>query len=92
MTLAEKWADGAASLYGVMTRGFPNLFLMPAPTQQAVVTVNYTQLAVAGAEFVAGAISLLDEQGVEAFDVSAAGRGGLDAERSSTPTWPARRS
>ena len=71
MTLAEKWADGAASLYGVMTRGFPNLFLMPAPTQQAVVTVNYTQLAVAGAEFVTGAISLLRKQGVEAFDVSA---------------------
>ena len=71
VTLAEKWADGAASLYGVMTPGFPNLFLMPAPTQQAVVTVNYTQLAVAGAEFVTGAISLLRKQGVEAFDVSA---------------------
>jgi cation diffusion facilitator CzcD-associated flavoprotein CzcO len=71
VTLAEKWADGAASLYGIVTRGFPNLFLMPAPTQQAVVTVNYTQLAVAGAEFVTGAISLLREQGVEAFDVSA---------------------
>jgi cation diffusion facilitator CzcD-associated flavoprotein CzcO len=71
VTLAEKWADGAASLYGIMSRGFPNLFLMPAPTQQAVVTVNYTQLAVAGAEFVTGAISLLRKQGVEAFDVSA---------------------
>ncbi len=71
VSLAEKWAGGAASLYGVLTRGFPNLFIMPAPTQQAVVTVNYTQLAVAGAEFVAGAISLLGKQGVEAFDVSA---------------------
>jgi cation diffusion facilitator CzcD-associated flavoprotein CzcO len=71
VTLAEKWADGASSLYGIMSRGFPNLFLMPAPTQQAVVTVNYTQLAVAGAEFVTGAISLLRKQGVEAFDVSA---------------------
>ena len=71
VSLAEKWAGGAASLYGVVTRGFPNLFIMPAPTQQAVVTVNYTQLAVAGAEFVSGAISLLRKQGVEAFDVSA---------------------
>jgi cation diffusion facilitator CzcD-associated flavoprotein CzcO len=71
VTLAEKWADGASSLYGIMSRGFPNLFLMPAPTQQAVVTVNYTQLAVAGAEFVTGVISLLRKQGVEAFDVSA---------------------
>ena len=52
ITLAEKWADGAASLFGMMSRGFPNLFVMPAPGQQAVVTVNYTQLAVLGAEFV----------------------------------------
>ena len=29
--LAEKWADGAASLFGMMSRGFPNLFVMPAP-------------------------------------------------------------
>jgi cation diffusion facilitator CzcD-associated flavoprotein CzcO len=71
VTLAEKWKDGAASLFGIMTRGFPNLFMMPAPTQQAVVTVNYTQLAVAGAEFVAGAIEGLSERGVEVFDVSA---------------------
>ncbi len=50
VTLAEKWADGAASLFGMMSRGFPNMFVMPAPGQQAVVTVNYTQLAVLGAE------------------------------------------
>ena len=52
VTLAEKWADGAASLFGMMSRGFPNMFVMPAPGQQAVVTVNYTQLAVLGAEFI----------------------------------------
>jgi cation diffusion facilitator CzcD-associated flavoprotein CzcO len=68
--LADKWADGAASLFGMMTRGFPNLFVMPAPGQQAVVTVNYTQLAVLGAEFVGGAVRLLDERGVDVFDVS----------------------
>ena len=45
VSLAEKWADGAASLFGMMSRGFPNFFAMPAPGQQAVVTVNYTQLA-----------------------------------------------
>jgi cation diffusion facilitator CzcD-associated flavoprotein CzcO len=72
VTLAEKWADGAASLFGMMSRGFPNLFVMPAPGQQAVVTVNYTQLAVLGAEFVGGAVGLLEERGVEVFDVSAA--------------------
>ena len=50
--LAEKWADGASGLFGMMSRGFPNLFVMPAPGQQAVVTVNYTHLAVLGAEFI----------------------------------------
>ena len=69
VTLAEKWAAGAASLFGIMIRGFPNLFVMPAPGQQAVVTVNYTQLAVLGAEFVGAAIGLLKEKGVEVFDV-----------------------
>ena len=69
--LADKWSDGAASLFGMMSRGFPNMFVMPAPGQQAVVTVNYTQLAVLGAEFVGGAVRILEEKGVDVFDVSA---------------------
>jgi cyclohexanone monooxygenase/pentalenolactone D synthase len=71
MTLAEKWGDGAASLFGMMSRGFPNLFVMPAPGQQAVVTVNYTQLAVLGGEFVGAAVGRLERAGVRSFDVSA---------------------
>jgi cation diffusion facilitator CzcD-associated flavoprotein CzcO len=71
VTLADKWADGAASLFGMMSRGFPNLFVMPAPGQQAVVTVNYTQLAELGGEFIGGAVGLLEQRGVEVFDVSA---------------------
>jgi cation diffusion facilitator CzcD-associated flavoprotein CzcO len=71
VSLAEKWAPGASSLFGMMTRGFPNLFVMPAPGQQAVVTVNYTQLAVLGAEFIGRAVGLLEARGVQAFDVSA---------------------
>jgi cation diffusion facilitator CzcD-associated flavoprotein CzcO len=72
LTLAEKWTHGAATLFGMMSRGFPNLFVMPAPAQQGVVTVNYTHLAVLGAEFVAGAISRLADRGAKVFDVSAA--------------------
>ncbi|HTZ09030.1 MAG TPA: NAD(P)/FAD-dependent oxidoreductase [Acidimicrobiales bacterium] len=71
VSLAEKWGEGASSLFGMMTRGFPNLFAMPAPGQQAVVTVNYTQLAVLGAEFVGRTIGMLARHGVEVFDVSA---------------------
>ncbi len=71
VTLAEKWADGAASLFGMMSHGFPNMFVMPAPGQQSVVTVNYTQVAVLGAEFVSGAVTLLEKRGVDVFDVNA---------------------
>jgi cation diffusion facilitator CzcD-associated flavoprotein CzcO len=71
VTLAEKWAGGASSLFGMTSRGFPNMFAMPAPGQQAVVTVNYTQLAVLGGEFVGGAVGLLQKGGVDVFDVSA---------------------
>jgi len=70
VSLATKWADGAATLFGMMTRGFPNMFVMPAPGQQAVVTVNYTQLAVLGAEFIGRAVRLMEDNGVEVFDVS----------------------
>jgi cation diffusion facilitator CzcD-associated flavoprotein CzcO len=76
VSLAEKWADGAGSLFGMMTRGFPNMFVMPAPGQQAVVTVNYTQLAVLGAEFVGGAVALLEKKDVGVFDVSAEAENG----------------
>ena len=71
LTLAEKWADGAASLFGMMIRGFPNLFVMPAPGQQAVVTTNYTHVALLGAEFVADTIRRLDEAGAGCFEVTA---------------------
>jgi cation diffusion facilitator CzcD-associated flavoprotein CzcO len=72
VSLAEKWADGPHTLFGMLSRGFPNMFAMPAPTQQSVVTVNYTQLAVLGAEFVGRAVGLLVQHDVDVFDVSAA--------------------
>ena len=70
-TLADRWAEGASSLYGMMVRGFPNLFAMPAPGQQAVVTVNYTQLAVLGAEVIGRTIRQLYDRGATRFEVSA---------------------
>jgi cation diffusion facilitator CzcD-associated flavoprotein CzcO len=72
VTLAGKWAEGgAATLFGMMSRGFPNCFVMPAPAQQGVVTVNYTHLAVLGAEFVAQTVRMLHDADVEVFEVSA---------------------
>lgn len=86
VTLAEKWADGAASLFGMMSRGFPNMFVMPAPGQQAVVTVNYTQGAVLGAEFIAGTVALLAKRHVAVFDVNAWTPRPTGSGRSSTTT------
>jgi cation diffusion facilitator CzcD-associated flavoprotein CzcO len=74
-TAAEKWDGGGATLFGLMTSGFPNMFLMPCPGQQAVVTVNYTLLAEVGAEFVAATIAALDAEGVASFDVTEAAEG-----------------
>jgi cation diffusion facilitator CzcD-associated flavoprotein CzcO len=71
VTLAQKFADGPHTLFGMMSRGFPNMFVMPAPFQQAVVTVNYTQVAVLGAEFVGRAVGLLQQKGIDVFDVRA---------------------
>ena len=71
ISLADKWADGGATLFGMMSHGFPNMFVMPAPGQQSVVTVNYTQIAVLGAEFISGVVTLLDKRGSAVFDVSA---------------------
>ncbi len=71
MRLADKWAAGAATLHGMMTRGFPNLFIMPAPGQQGVITVNNTLIVEEGAEHIAGTVQLLEKRGVRVFDVSA---------------------
>jgi len=70
MTIAEKFADGPITLHGMMTGGFPNMFIMPTPGFQAVVTVNYTHLAVEGAEHIAATIAALEQRGVRVADVT----------------------
>jgi cation diffusion facilitator CzcD-associated flavoprotein CzcO len=68
--LADKWAAGPATLHGMMTRGFPNFFMVPAPGQQGVISVNFTLVNCEGAEHIAATIKLLDERGVRVADVS----------------------
>ena len=70
LSLREKWAGGYRTLHGIMSSGFPNLFVMPAPQQQAVVTVNYTHLALEGAQHVAEVITRLGQRGIRSFDVT----------------------
>jgi cation diffusion facilitator CzcD-associated flavoprotein CzcO len=70
ISVAQAWSEGPATLHGLMTRGFPNLFIMPSPGQQSVVTVNFTLVNVEAAEHIAQTIKLLDARGVAVFDVS----------------------
>jgi cation diffusion facilitator CzcD-associated flavoprotein CzcO len=69
--MADKWEPGVATLHGMMTSGFPNMFIMPAPGQQAVITANITLINTVGAEHIAATVKLLEERGVRVFDVNA---------------------
>lgn len=51
VAMKEKWAGGPATLHGVMTRGFPNLFF--PGTSQAGVTANQSYMFDRAAEHVA---------------------------------------
>ena len=61
----------ARTLHGMMTRGFPNLFMVPAPGQQGVISVNFTLVNCEGAEHIAATIKLLHDRHVRMFDVTA---------------------
>jgi cation diffusion facilitator CzcD-associated flavoprotein CzcO len=71
ITMEEKWRDGVLSLHGMTTHGFPNMFIMPAPGQQAVTTHNFTHLMVVGAEHIATTVGMLEARGVKAFETTA---------------------
>jgi cation diffusion facilitator CzcD-associated flavoprotein CzcO len=70
ITMEEKWQDGVLSLHGMTTHGFPNMFIMPAPGQQAVTTHNFTHLMTVGADHVAETIGALDAKGVTVFETT----------------------
>jgi cation diffusion facilitator CzcD-associated flavoprotein CzcO len=70
VTMEEKWKDGVVSLHGMTTHGFPNMFIMPAPGQQAVTTHNFTHLMTVGADHVAETIAALDAKHVKVFETT----------------------
>ena len=78
ITMEEKWKDGVLSLHGMTTHGFPNMFIMPAPGQQAVTTHNFTHLMVVGADHVAETIGALAREGREGVRDHRGGRAGMD--------------
>jgi cation diffusion facilitator CzcD-associated flavoprotein CzcO len=70
ITMEEKWKDGVLSLHGMTTHGFPNMFIMPAPGQQAVTTHNFTHLMVVGADHVSQTVGALEAKGVKVFETT----------------------
>lgn len=72
VVLAERWADGPKTLFGMMSRGFPNMFISPCPFQQSVVTANFTLATTAFAAQVGWIVAALEEKGVAVFEVSEA--------------------
>jgi cation diffusion facilitator CzcD-associated flavoprotein CzcO len=70
ISIEDRWKDGPWTLHGTMTRGFPNLFMMPAPGQQAVITVNITHLYTEGAIHIAETIAALQARGAQRVEVS----------------------
>jgi cyclohexanone monooxygenase len=71
LSLAAKWANGYLTLYGLVTRGFPNLLLMPAPGMQSAGSVNYMHVIVENSEHVAYILAELTRRSVSWFDVEA---------------------
>jgi len=70
VTIAERWQDGPRTLHGILSRGFPNLFIIPAPGQQAVITVNITHLYCEGALHIAQTIAALEARGAKRVEVT----------------------
>jgi cation diffusion facilitator CzcD-associated flavoprotein CzcO len=68
--LATRWRDGPRTMFGMMSHGFPNMFIMPGPSQQAVVTTNHTLITVEAAEHIGATVARLEEKGVAVFELS----------------------
>ncbi|MGW4824288.1 flavin-containing monooxygenase [Streptomyces sp. NPDC004227] len=71
VSLGEKWRNGPRTLHGVMTNGFPNLFIIPVPNSQSVVTENFAHSIQENAGHIAHIIAATAGQGMAAVEVTA---------------------
>ncbi|MGO1560412.1 Cyclohexanone monooxygenase [Actinomycetales bacterium JB111] len=69
LTLREKWRDGPRTHLGVMSAGFPNLFLMAGPQTPSVFSNMVTQAEI-HVEWVTRAIRDLREAGLGTIEAS----------------------
>ncbi len=74
--LREKWADGPGAYLGLMTAGFPNLFMMTAPGSPSALANLITGLE-QHAEFIGDLVTWANKQGHSV----------IEAEKSSEDNW-----
>ena len=73
VALSEAWSDGPSTLFGVHTRGFPNLLMIS--TVQGGQAINFLHPIGATARHVAKVIARCQEQGIDTIEPT------LEAER-----------
>lgn len=66
LSLAEKWCDGARTLFGMQTRGFPNFFVLSIV--QAGTSINYLHTADAQSLFIAALIDYCRTHEIETVE------------------------
>jgi hypothetical protein len=57
-------------MHGLMTSGFPNLFVMPGPSAQSVLAINFIHVLLENARHLAYVIGEVQRRGCCAFDVT----------------------
>jgi cation diffusion facilitator CzcD-associated flavoprotein CzcO len=68
--LSARWADGVRTLHGIMTAGFPNLYVVPGPNAQSVVTENFGHSIQENAQHIAYVVSEVLRRGHTVADLS----------------------
>jgi cyclohexanone monooxygenase len=68
-SLAEHWSEGARTVWGIQTHGFPNFFLMSLV--QAGVAQNYMHIAEAQINHIAYVVAQCRERGIAAIEPTA---------------------
>jgi cyclohexanone monooxygenase len=66
-TLAEKWEGGPITFLGLMSAGFPNLFLVTGPGSPSVLT-NMVSSIEQHVDYIAGIMSMMRERGAQEFE------------------------
>jgi cation diffusion facilitator CzcD-associated flavoprotein CzcO len=68
LLLSDKWRDGVRSLHGILSAGFPNLFVIGG-IPQAAHTVNFTHMLEQQGAYVAKLVGRCLADGIESIEV-----------------------